>query len=119
MPHPSVEPGPEIDAIDFYTRAGCGISLMLQRALVRRGVPIRVHDIWVDPDAAARVRAAARGHETVPTIGIGAKVMVNPRASDVVGVLERLAPQLLGEPPPPGLWRRLRHRYRWVFNLRT
>jgi len=56
------------------------------------------------------VRTAARGNETVPTIGIGTQVLVNPRAKDVVGVLERQAPHLLDEPPPPGLWQRLRRR---------
>ena len=70
---------------------------------------MRVHDIWADPDAAARVRAAARGSETVPTVGIGSQLLVNPRARDVMVALERHAPQLIGEEPAaPGVWQRRR-----------
>lgn len=102
-----VEPTPKIDAVDFYTRPGCPISAGLWRGLDRRGVGLRRHDIWADPEAAERVRAAARGNETVPTVAVGDTVLVNPRVADVLAVLRREAPHLVPEPPEAGTWRRL------------
>ncbi len=108
MPRSSAEPTPTIDAIDFYSRPGCVISMVLHHALKRRGVPMRVHDIWSDPDAAARVRAAARGDETVPTIGIGTHALVNPRVSEVLGALELYAPLVvIQRPAATSVWQRL------------
>ncbi len=104
--HHPVGRGPEIDAVDFYTRPGCAVSAMLWRGLQRRGITLRPYDIWAEPDAAARVRAAARGNETVPTVAIGSTVLVNPRVADVVAALELDAPHLVGAPPEPGAWRR-------------
>ncbi len=95
------------DAVDFYTRPGCAVSAMLWRGLQRRGIALRRHDIWADPEAAAYVRAAAQGNETVPTIAIGTTVLVNPRVADVVAALELNAPHLVGAPPEPGAWRRV------------
>ncbi len=106
LQHQPVGPGPVIDAVDFYTRPGCPVSAMLWRSLHRRGIALRAHDIWADPDAAARVRAAARGNETVPTVAIGTTVLVNPRVADVIAALELHAPHLVGTPPEPGAWRR-------------
>jgi glutaredoxin len=106
LQHQPVGRVPEIDAVDFYTRPGCAVSAMLWRGLHRRGIALRAHDIWADPDAAARVRAAARGNETVPTVAIGTTVLVNPRVADVVAALELHAPHLVGAPPEPGAWRR-------------
>ena len=99
----------DLDAIDFYTRPGCGISAMLHRALTRRAIPMCVHDIWADDAAAARVRAAARGFETVPTVGIGSIILVNPRVRDVLAALAQHAPAIIvQEPPATGIWQRLR-----------
>lgn len=104
----SLEPAPGIDAVDFYTRPGCVFSSLLWRGLERRGVVLRRHDIWSDPEAAARVRAVARGSETVPTIGVGDEMLVNPRIPDVLSALERRAPHLVPLEPPSGrTWRRV------------
>ncbi|MFE3879579.1 glutaredoxin domain-containing protein [Kitasatospora sp. NPDC059146] len=35
-------------------------------------------DIWKDPDAAAYVRSVADGNETVPTVRVAGRPMVNP-----------------------------------------
>ena len=68
-----------------------------------------VHDIWADDAAAARVRAAARGFETVPTVGIGSTILVNPRVSDVLAALAQHAPAIIVQKPPAtGIWQRLR-----------
>lgn len=44
-------------------------------------------NIWTDPAAAARVRAATGGSETVPTVVIGSRALVNPSAALVVEVM--------------------------------
>jgi len=86
-----------IVAVDFYTRRGCGFSMMLDRALARAGVPVHKHDIWADPDAAAIVRGWAHGSETVPTVVVGDVGLVNPTADKVVAVLSEKAPHLVPE----------------------
>jgi mycoredoxin len=71
-------------AVDFYTRTGCPFSLALSWKLRRRRVPVRFHDIWADPEAAAFVRSVAGGNETVPTVVVGDVVLVAPSARRVV-----------------------------------
>ncbi len=77
------EPG-EPDVVEFYTRTGCPFSLALSWKLRRRRVPVRFHDIWADPEAAAFVRSVAGGNETVPTVVVGDVVLVAPSARRVV-----------------------------------
>ncbi len=72
------------DAIDFYWRPGCGFCARLERDLDRRGVALRKHNIWENPDHAAVVRSHANGNETVPTVVIGGRGMVNPSADQVI-----------------------------------
>jgi mycoredoxin len=74
--------------VDFYWRPGCGFCSSLHRQLSRDGVELTMHNIWEDPDAAAIVRQATGGSETVPTVGIAGRYMVNPRARQVMDVLE-------------------------------
>ena len=110
---PEDESAPEDDSsavgVDFYTRPGCGFSARLHRGLEHRGIPMVLHDIWSDPEAAATVRAAARGYETVPTIGFGGEMLVNPGVDEVVDLLNRHAPHLVPpEPPREGFTARFR-----------
>jgi inosine-uridine nucleoside N-ribohydrolase len=46
-------------------------------------VPFTEVNIWQDPAAAAAVRAVADGNETVPTVEVGGRWLVNPRARQV------------------------------------
>lgn len=85
-------------AIAFYTRPGCPFSAVLLRRLRRAGLPLDVHDIWADRDAAAFVRSVARGNETVPTVVVGDAAMVNPSARRVLAATAEHAPHLLPEP---------------------
>jgi mycoredoxin len=78
-------PDPEIVV---YKRSGCGHCLALAVGLRRRGVRYRSIDIWKDDDAAAFVRQHAGGAETVPTVVIHGRVLVNPSARQVVAHLE-------------------------------
>jgi mycoredoxin len=76
----------------FYWRPGCGFCARLERDLRRHGVVFHKLNIWEDPEAAAVVRAAARGNETVPTVVIGSTAMVNPRVEAVLAALSPTHP---------------------------
>ncbi|SFB50169.1 Glutaredoxin [Amycolatopsis marina] len=72
------------DEIRFYWRPGCWFCAKLRRRLDRANVVYRAINIWEDPDAAAQVRAVAGGNETVPTVIIGSRAMVNPSLREVL-----------------------------------
>ncbi len=57
--------------------------------LVLRWHRLRVHqvNIWRDPDAASFVRSVADGNETVPTVVVDGRPLVNPAPSQVVALL--------------------------------
>lgn len=78
-------PGP---VVEFFWRPGCGFCATLDLRLRRKGVEFTKRNIWEDPDAAALVRAAARGHETVPTVRVGGTYLVNPSPHQVIDVIE-------------------------------
>ncbi len=86
-------------ALDLYWRPGCPFCMSLKRSLKRRGVPVRLHDIWQDPAAAEVVRSAANGNETVPTVAIAGQVLVNPSPQAVERLLGQVAPGLLPARP--------------------
>lgn len=85
-----------VAAIDLYWRPGCGFCSRLMRKLDGTGLPVRLHNIWEDPEAAAVVRAAARGNETVPTVGVGDRYLVNPSLNSLLDLVRSEAPDLLG-----------------------
>jgi len=70
--------------ITVYWRPGCPFCTMLKRSLERAGVSTTNINIWNHPDAAAVVRGAARGNETVPTVEVGGRFLVNPSAGQVM-----------------------------------
>ncbi|CAN5490677.1 hypothetical protein BH10ACT3_BH10ACT3_10880 [soil metagenome] len=82
-------------ALAVYWRPGCPYCFSLKRALKRRKIPVRLHNIWEDPSAASVVREAAHGNETVPTVVLGNKSLVNPSASQVEQMIASVAPSLL------------------------
>lgn len=102
-PEPSTGTGPELVV---YWRPGCPYCSSLRRALRRAGIETTEIDIWQDPKAAAAVRAAAGGDETVPTVELGDTVMVNPAPRAVIAWAEA-AGVATHEPPRPW-WRRRR-----------
>jgi mycoredoxin len=69
--------------IVIYTRPGCSYCYRLRRGLRRRGVPFGEINIRRDSAAAATVRVHADGTETVPTVRIGGRWLVNPAAAAV------------------------------------
>ena len=75
---------PEHQTVVFYWRPGCGFCMMLQRGLDGARIAYEPHNIWEDADAAAFVRSVADGNETVPTVVIGGRAMVNPTIGQVL-----------------------------------
>lgn len=93
-------------------RPGCPFCRRLLRRLDRVGLAHERRDIWQDEQAAAAVRAAAGGNETVPTVLVGDRALVNPTMRELLAVVGELAPDQLPEDPSPrrgiGSWLRPR-----------
>ncbi len=100
-------PRDEITAVQFYWRPGCPFCMALRRRLRRTGIPVQEVNIWEDPAAAARVRRAAGGNETVPTVFVGEHALVNPSIGQVDALLREVAPHLLDKPAATGSRRRI------------
>ena len=64
-----------------YTRPGCPFCFKLRLGLRLRRTRFTEVNIWDDAEAAAAVRAAADGNETVPTVHVAGRWLVNPPAS--------------------------------------
>jgi hypothetical protein len=60
---------------------------MLRLGLRGARVPAEWVNIWEDRAAAARVRAITGGDETVPTVVVGTRAMVNPSARQVIAAV--------------------------------
>ena len=73
--------------IEVLWRPGCPYCARLRRGLRRAGVTTVERDIWTDPAAAARVRAATGGDETVPTVLVGGRALVNPSVAEVLAAV--------------------------------
>jgi mycoredoxin len=83
--------GNNVDAVTFYWRPGCSFCTRLRHKLEAAAVPLREVNIWEDPQAAARVRSVAGGNETVPTVIVGSRALVNPSVGAVLAALNALA----------------------------
>ncbi len=79
-----------------YWRPGCGSCATLMRDLDRVRLPVRAVDIGQDEVAARTVRSLADGNETVPTVVVADRGLVNPSALDVVEAAASADPELLG-----------------------
>jgi uncharacterized protein (DUF427 family)/glutaredoxin len=91
--------------VEVLWRPGCPYCSRLRSGLRRAGISTVEHDIWADPAAAARVRAATGGDETVPTVVIGSRALVNPSVREVVAAVRTEFPDeaegLVGAPSVP------------------
>jgi len=79
-------------SIEVMWRPGCPFCRSLRRGLSRAGVATTEHDIWSSEDAAARVRQATGGDETVPTVFVGDRALVNPSVRQVVDAIKAVDP---------------------------
>ena len=73
----------------FYWRPRCGFCMALRRDLERSGVALEERNIWEDEASAAFVREVANGNETVPTVVVRGRALVNPSAGEVVDLLRQ------------------------------
>lgn len=89
-----------IDTIEFYWRPGCPFCAILRGRLRESGLPVREINIWEDSDAAARVRSVNDGNETVPTVFVGERALVNPSMAELTAVIEQEAPELFAWAQP-------------------
>ncbi|MGW0591616.1 glutaredoxin domain-containing protein [Streptosporangium sp. NPDC002607] len=77
-----------------YWRPGCTYCMRLRTRLRFTRLRYSEVNIWGDPEAAAFVRSVADGNETVPTVTVAGKAMVNPSKSQVLeAVRTHLDPQ--------------------------
>lgn len=88
------------EPVTVYWRPGCPFCAKLRQDLLLLGVPTQEVNIWADAAAAARVRSVAGGNETVPTVLIGERALVNPSAPKVLALVREAIP---GFTPDPAL----------------
>ncbi|MEU9141967.1 glutaredoxin domain-containing protein [Streptomyces sp. NPDC048404] len=72
-----------------FWRPGCTYCIRLRIRLGREARRLHWVNIWQDPEAAAAVRAANDGNETVPTVVVAGRSHTNP---DPRWVREQLPP---------------------------
>jgi mycoredoxin len=73
--------------VALYWRPGCVFCMRLRLALSWHRLSVRKVNIWRDPDAAAFVRFVAAGNETVLTVVIDGRPMVNPAPHQVIAAV--------------------------------
>lgn len=73
--------------ITLYWRPGCMFCRRLRFVLWWHHLSVRQVNIWRDPDAAAFVRSVADGNETVPTVVIDGRALVNPAPRQVLAAV--------------------------------
>jgi len=81
--------------VRVYWRPGCPFCARLRLGLRAARVRSEWVNIWDDRGAAARVRAITGGDETVPTVVVGTKTMVNPSARQVVAAVRAAQPGIV------------------------
>lgn len=75
-----------------YWRPGCPYCMKLRLRLRFTKLEYTEVNIWRDPEAAAFVRSVADGNETVPTVTVAGKAMVNPSKRQVMDAVRAQAP---------------------------
>ena len=78
---------PSSPQVTVYWRPGCPYCWRLRTKLQRAGVAVDEINIWEDPAGAAFVRSVTGGDETVPTVRIGTRSLVNPSPSELLEML--------------------------------
>lgn len=75
------------EAITVYTTQTCGPCRRLKRSLHEAGVDFREIDVDLVPDMARRIEQATGGFRIVPSVVVGDRLLVNPRAEEVLGLV--------------------------------
>lgn len=79
----------------LYWRPGCPFCMALRASLVGSGLRYTKVNIWEQPEAAAFVRSVADGNETVPTVTVAGRPLVNPSRRRLLDTVRIHAPHLL------------------------
>ncbi|WUD73891.1 NrdH-redoxin [Streptomyces sp. NBC_00510] len=80
--------------IVVYWRPGCPFCMKLRAQLLFTRLRHTKVDIWRDPDDAAFVRSVADGNETVPTVTVAGRPLVNPSLRQLKEAVRAYAPHL-------------------------
>lgn len=83
------------DGVVVYWRPMCPYCMKLRLRLRFTRLRYTEVNIWRDPEAAAFVRSVADGNETVPTVTVAGRAMVNPSKRQLMEAVAAYAPQLL------------------------
>jgi glutaredoxin len=84
------------DQIVMYWRPDCVFCLDLILRLTFTRLRYRKVDIRRDAAARAFVRSVADGNETVPTVVVAGRALVNPSKRQLIEAVRRYAPHALG-----------------------
>ncbi|WP_434597827.1 glutaredoxin domain-containing protein [Streptomyces sp. A5-4] len=87
------------DGVVVYWRPGCPYCMKLRLRLRLARLRRTEVNIWKHPEAAAYVRSVADGNETVPTVTVAGRPMVNPSMRQLRQAVREHAPHLLREAP--------------------
>lgn len=71
----------------LYWRPGCRYCMRLRLRLRFTEVRYQEINIWRDREAAAFVRSVADGNETVPTVTVGGKALINPSLPQLIATV--------------------------------
>lgn len=85
------------DGVVMYWRPGCMYCMKLRLRLRFTRLRYTKVNIWRDPEAAAFVRSVADGNETVPTVTVAGRAMVNPSKKQLMEAVATYAPHLLSK----------------------
>jgi mycoredoxin len=85
-------------AVTLYWRPGCPYCWRLRTRLKLAGVHVDEINIWEDPAGAAFVRSVTGGDETVPTVRIGTRSLVNPSPRELLEMIRETPSKT--DPPP-------------------
>ena len=88
--------GNQQDEVVIYWRPDCVFCLDLLLRLKFTRLRYRKVDIRKDPDARAFVRSVANGNETVPTVVVAGRALVNPSKRQLISTVRAHAPHTLG-----------------------
>ncbi|MGY0060715.1 glutaredoxin domain-containing protein [Streptomyces sp. LZ34] len=85
------------DGVVVHWRPMCTYCMKLLLRLRFTRLRYTKVDIWKDPEAAAFVRSVADGNETVPTVTVAGRAMVNPSKKQLMDAVKACAPHLLSK----------------------
>lgn len=83
------------DEVVIYWRPDCVFCLDLLLRLKWTRLRYRKVDIRKDAGARAFVRSVADGNETVPTVVVAGRALVNPSKRELIAVVRERAPRAL------------------------